>query len=468
MTATTTSPGSSTDALSTLPPLGPASGRAPAARLAWMLARPGAASPATVALPIVAFAVTTALLLIVTGGALMFWRWTTPDADLFQMFSLLALALLVVPLATLGGAAARLSARRRDDRLATLRLLGATSATVTLVTVIESTALAVIGAIGGVVLYVLSMPLVGLIPFGGGPIGPTAIWSGPLVVLGVVVAIALLAAVSSVVGLRAVVVSPLGVRMKQRAPHTSWVRLVVGVAVVIAAFIAVSSLGYMPDYTVIVGALVFAFASVVAVLGLVGPFAMSVFGKVRLRRARTAAQLISARGILESPKAAWRLVGGVAMTSFIAVVAGSGTALLATGGGSEEELFTDVRTGILITLVASFLMVACSVGVGQAAAVLDRRDLYVSLDRVGMPLETMDTARVRSVMIPLAFVALTSAGLGALLVFPLLGWTVIVAPDSLLVIGVCFVAGFALVRLSLLATRPILTAVLAHPERSIG
>jgi hypothetical protein len=436
-----------------------------------MLARPGAASPATVALPIVAFAVTTALLLIVLGGVLMFWQRTDENAPAFQMLSLLAIALLIVPLATLGGAAARLSARRRDDRLATLRLLGATTGTVTLVTVVESTALAFIGAIAGVVLYVISMPLVGLIPFGGGPIGPTAIWTGPLAILGVVVGVALLAAVSSVVGLRAVVVSPLGVRLKQRAPHTSWVRLLVGVVIVAVAYGTLSSLGVITDVAILVGALVGAFAASVAVLGLVGPFALSVFAKVRLRRAKTAEQLISARGILESPKAAWRLVGGVAMTSFVAVVAGTGTALLESfsAQSTSEALFiADIRTGVLITLVASFVMVACSVGVGQAAAVLDRRDLYVSLDRVGMPVSTMDTARVRSVMLPLLFVAIGSALLGALLVFPLAGLTLIMAPLSLLVIAICFVLGLALVRLSLLATRPILTNVLAHPERSLG
>jgi hypothetical protein len=436
-----------------------------------MLARPGAASPATVALPIVAFAVTTALLLIVLGGVLMFWQRTDVNAEAFKLLSLLAIALLIVPLATLGGAAARLSARRRDDRLATLRLLGATTGTVTLVTVVESTALAVIGAVAGGGLYALSMPLVGLIPFGGGPIGPTAIWTGPLVILAVVVGVALLAAVSSVIGLRSVVVSPLGVRMRQRAPHTSWVRLLVGVIIVAVAFGTLSSLGVITDIAILVAALVTAFAASVAVLGLVGPFALSVFAKVRLRRAKTAEQLISARGILESPKAAWRLVGGVAMTSFVAVVAGTGTALLESfsAQSSEEALFiADIRTGVLITLVASFVMVACSVGVGQAAAVLDRRELYVSLDRVGMPVATMDRARVRSVMLPLVFVAIGSALLGALLVFPLAGLTLIVAPLSLVVIGICFVLGLALVRLSLLATRPILTNVLAHPERSLG
>ena len=56
---------------------------------------------------------------------------------------------------------------------------------------------------------------------------------------------------------------------------------------------------------------------------------------------------------------------------------------------------TDIRTGILITVVGSFLMVACSVGVNQAAGILDRGELYRSLDMLGMPVATMDAARRR-------------------------------------------------------------------------
>ena len=47
------------------------------------------------------------------------------------------------------------------------------------------------------------------------------------------------------------------------------------------------------------------------------------------------------------------------------------------GDGADAQsrmLVSDIRTGVLITIVASFLMVACSAGVNQAAAILDRRD----------------------------------------------------------------------------------------------
>jgi hypothetical protein len=446
-----------------------ASGRAPIARLTWLLARPSAQGAAVLVLPAIAFAVTTALMLTVLGGALMFWRWTNADAGVYQMLSVLALALLLVPLASLGGAAARLSARRRDDRLATLRLLGATPSVVARMTVLESTLVAVLGSLVGVVLYVAAMPLVGLIPFGGEPIGSGELWAGPGVLALVIVAVAALAAVSAAVGLRQVTISPLGVRTRQSAPRTHWVRIVLGVIVIGVAFGALSAFPTIGDYVVMIGILGTAFAIGVAVLNLIGPWAISVAAKISLRRAQTAAKLLAARGILESPKAAWRQVAGVAMTSFVAVVAGTGIAFVNTLTGDGEEdtllLLADVRTGILITVIASFLMVACSVGVNQAAGILDRRELYVSLDRLGMPRDVIEKSRSRTVLSPLRFVTIGSALIGAVLVLPLVGIAIVVAPVSVLIIAGCLVGGVLLVWLSLKATSPVLTRVLSQPER---
>ncbi|QHC57099.1 permease [Rathayibacter tanaceti] len=431
-----------------------------------MLARPSAATPATVVLPIVAFAVTSALMMTTVGALRYFWGSDDEYWVMFQDFTLIMLALLLVPLTTLGGAAARLSARRRDDRLATLRLLGATARTVALITVIESTALAVVGALGGIVLHAVTTPLLGLIHFHGAPFGPTALWAGPLGILGVLGGVALLAAVSAAIGLRSVVVSPLGVRQRQQAARVSWIRPVLGVVLIVVAFLAAVAGGAGAGIAVIV----VAFGLAVGVLGIIGPWAIALFARRRLRVAKTAESLLAARSILESPKAAWRLVGGIAMTSFIAVVGGGGLALMDSIGSSswEPTFVDDFRTGIFSTLLASFLMVACSVGVGQAAAVLDRRDLYVSLDRMGAPVATMDAARVRAVMSPLVFVTVGSSLLGAIIVLPLLGLATVIAPLSVVVIIACLVAGVALVRLSLLATRPVLTGVLAQAERPLG
>ncbi|GAA2446018.1 FtsX-like permease family protein [Agromyces soli] len=431
-------------------------------RVAWLLARPGSSGAATLVLPITAFAIVTALLLTVIGGAQSFWRWTDDAAVGYQLLAVIALVLLVVPLASLGGAAARLSARRRDDRLATLRLLGATPATVSALAVIESAMLALVGSVIGIVGYFAIMPGIALVPFRGEPLGIGGVLLPPAVLLAVPLGIVLLAVVSAVLGLRQVIISPLGVRTRQDAPKLSWLRVAIGAAVILLAFGLMSVLQLAGEASVLFLFLGAAFGGTLAVLNLIGPWVIRLVAQGQAKRATKPAKLLAARNVLESPKAAWRQVSGVAMTSFMAVFAGVGIALMDAMGGSGEmdreglELITDIRTGILITVIGSFLMVACSVGVNQAAGILDRRELSRSLHMLGMPEQTMDAARRRAVMSPLRITAIGSAVIAAVVMLPLTGITLIVQPLALLVIAGVLAAGIGVVALGLVATRPML------------
>lgn len=439
-------------------------------RLAWLFARRSAASRSTVVLPVVAFGVVTALLLIVAGGAHAFFSWTDEIAGLYQVLAVIALSLLVVPLVALGGSAARLSARRRDDRLASLRLLGATPRLVTGLTVIESTVLAVAGALVGVVVYLLVFPLVGLIPFRGEPLGMSVLL-GPGWIALTAVGIGALAALSAVVGLRGVILSPLGVRTRQEAPRVHWVRVLITVAVIAVVVCVLTVVQAVAAVGVIMVVLAVAFGGSIAVLNLVGPWVLRLVATGQARRAKTPRRLLAARSILESPKSAWRQVSGVAMTSFMGVFAGVAVSLMdaAAGSGAPESdtLVADIRTGVLITVIASFVMVACSAGVNQAAAVLDRRDLYVSLDRIGMPVSEMNAARSRAVLSPLRITAIGSAVTAAVVVFPLTGMSLLLSPLTLVTVAGCLAAGILLVWAALRATRPVLARVLAEPSPSL-
>jgi len=425
-------------------------------RIAWMLARPSATGVATVALPLVAFATVTALLLTVIGGAQTFFSWSDGDAIIYQASAVIALVLLVVPLTSLGAAASRLSARRRDDRLATLRLLGASPATVAAITVLESVAVALAGAVVGVGVYLAAAPLIGLIPFRGEALG-AGVLLPPLAVLAVLGGVALLAAASAVLGLRRVIISPLGVRLRQDTPRPHWIRVVVAIAVIVATNVVMGIIGAL-EVLVILNVLAVGFGGTLLVLGLIGPWVLRMVARRQAKRAATPERLLAARSILESPKAAWAQVGGVAMTSFMAVFAGSAVGLLEALGedGENPFLYGDIRTGVIITVVASFLMVACSVGVNQAASILDRADLYSSLARLGMPVATMESARRRAVMSPLRITSIGSAVVAAVVVFPLTGAAILFAPLSLVMIALVLAAGIALVWFGLLATRPVL------------
>jgi hypothetical protein len=241
---------------------------------------------------------------------------------------------------------------------------------------------------------------------------------------------------------------------------------VVGLAVIVAAYFAMQALGGAESMAVVLLVLLVGFGGTLAVLNLIGPWVLRVMATQQAGRARTATRLIAARSILESPKAAWRQVSAVSMTSFIAVFAGAALALLDMAGDEPETLarLTDARTGVIILIGGTFLMVACSAGVNQAAALLDRRDLYVSLDRIGMSVKEMNAARTRAILSPLRITTIGSAVTAAVVLFPLVGISLIVAPVSLLVIAGCLVAGIFLVWLALLVTRPVLKRLLADPD----
>ncbi|MFE2772025.1 FtsX-like permease family protein [Microbacterium resistens] len=427
-----------------------------------LLLRPAPGSLGPLLIPAAAFAIVSALILTVVGGAQAFWRWDDEYAMIYQLLATIALVLLVVPLGTLGGAAARLSARRRDERLSTLRLLGVTPAGVGVIAVVESTMIAAAGVAVGVVISYALVPAIALIPFRGAPLGTDAILLSPLVVAAIGLGTILLATVSAVIGLRQVVISPLGVRTRATPPRLHWIRAVIGVIVIAGGVILaklVPSLGGVLIITAVLGGL---FAVALVVLNLLGPWLLQVSARRQARTAKTPQRLLAARIVLDSPKAAWRQVSGIAMSSFMAVFAGTGVALMNTMSAEDASaqdlaLVTDMRTGLIITLVGSFLMVAASVGVTQASDILDQRELHRSLHYLGMPLDTVDAARRRAIMSPLLFTALGSALCAAALIFPLLGIALITAPVSLLTIALVLAAGIGLVWVSTRATRPLLS-----------
>lgn len=434
--------------------------------LARLFARRSGGDAATVALPAIAFAVVTMCTTVVAGGVFAFFTLGGPNGSTYRMLALLALVLLVVPLASLGGAAARLAARRRDTRLSSLRLLGASTALVSALTVIESTAVALLGAAVGALASLVALPLFGLLRFDGRMLGG-AIWPPVWVFFAVVGAVVLLSAISAGIGLRAVALTPLGVRTRVVSRGAKWIRAIIAGAVLIVAFglmEALTPLSSVGGVVVVLVVCLGCFGSVLAVLGLVGPLVLRGFGKRWLKRAQLPAQLIAARSVLDDAKAAWRQVGSLAMVSFVAVFTGIGVAFTQSSGDEDAAtrlLATDIRTGVILTLVMSFAMVACAIGANQAAAILDRRALYVALDRVGMPITVMDAARRRAVLAPLLVVTIGSAVCAALVLFPLTGYTLLLQPAGLALIAGCLAAGIGLVWLGLAATRPVLSRVVS-------
>ena len=88
----------------------------------------------------------------------------------------------------------------------------------------------------------------------------------------------------------------------------SWLRVVFAGLIVGAVLVVVQSVSPEWGLVEIGAAIAAAIIAIMATLGLVGPFAIGKLATRRHRRARSAHELIPARNVVESPKAAWRQV----------------------------------------------------------------------------------------------------------------------------------------------------------------
>lgn len=425
-------------------------------------------------LPVAAFAVVSALSLSVAGGVRFFFtlgeQAVGAMGGFYMILAALAAVLLVMPVISLAGAAAKLLARRRDERLSSLRLIGASSGLLRTLTVVEASVLAIVGALTGVIGYVVLMPLAGLLRFAGGPIGMAGMWLGLPGLLAVLAAIVVIGVSASIGGLRRVEITPLGVRTRQRPARLHWFRIVAAVVLLIAAQLFANALGAGSIMIVIVMILA-AFAVPMIALHFIGPWLIKIVTGWRLRRASTAEALVAARAVLESPQQAWSQIGGVALTTYIGVVGGAGMSLanIATSDQDsagmdpvEMNLVADLQTGVLLTMVIAFLLAACSVAITQTAQVLDRASLYQGLRRIGMSSVQLESCRRRAIFGPLWIVLIFTLIAAVATALPLLGVAVVVSPLSMLVVAACLVLGIVLIRVGLLSSTSTLRVVTAN------
>ncbi|MGO2808777.1 MAG: FtsX-like permease family protein [Glutamicibacter arilaitensis] len=428
--------------------------------LSWMLGRPAKSRLAPQLLTACAYAMVSAILLIVLGGAYSFTSFSLEAQSMYLPLAAFAVVLLVVPLLVLGSAAARLSARSNDRALSSLRLLGATGRQISLVAVLQAAGTALAGALTGVLLYFLVAPLASMLRFQGAPIG-SAIYLPLWMLVIAVVAVVLLSAASAAAGLRKLVITPLAVASRRQVPTPGWLRAVIAVGGIVVLGLVFAKMGqFLQSIAAIIAVVVGGFGFGLLIMNLIGPFLVSKVGKRKLRKANTPQELLSARMILESPAESWRQVSGVAMASFVAVVGGSGAAMMSTTddglsrGTWLEHVPADVTTGVLVTLAISFFCVAASAAISQSASTLDRAELYRGLHRLGMPWATMNAARTKSIMIPALTASIGFAIASTVLVLPLAGAAIIFKPLTVTTVVACVLLGMLLIRGAILVADP--------------
>ncbi len=235
------------------------------------------------------------------------------------IMSVVALAILF-PLLIFIGTATRLSAARREERFAAMRLAGATPRQISLIAAVESTVAAVAGMVAGFGLFFgLRIPLAS-VPFTGTPFFPSDLSLSLPDVLLVGLGVPLAAAVVARLALRRVRISPLGVtrRVTPKAPR-AWRVLPLLAGLGVLGFIVVH--GRPPTTPGQIQVFLPSFLLIMVGLVTAGPWLTLAGARLMARRTGRPGTLIAARRLADNPKAGFRAVSGLVLALFITTVA---------------------------------------------------------------------------------------------------------------------------------------------------
>src|SRR4051812_16537569 len=262
------------------------------------------------------------------------------DADGIALVLAVVTAALLFPVLIFIGTATRLSAARREQRFAAMRLVGATPRQVAVISTVESTVAAGIGVAAGFALFFALRPVLAPIPFTGAPFFVDDLSLRVVDVLLIALGVPVAAAVVARVALRRVTVSPLGVsrRVTPPAPR-AWrlVPLLVGLAeltwFVVAGRPATTN---QQIYAYTAGILVTMAGLVVA-----GPWLTLLGSRLMVRRAHRPAPLLAGRRLADDPRAGFRAISGLVLALFV----GSVSVALITSIDAAEAAPSETAAG---------------------------------------------------------------------------------------------------------------------------
>lgn len=269
-----------------------------------------------------------------------------------KLVVLVAVLGLLVPTLAFIAATSRVAAAARERRLAAIRLIGATPAQTRLLAAVESLPAAAAGCFVGVVLFVAFRPIAPALAPAGHEFFASDLNPPAGQALATSSAVPLLAVAASLVALRRVEMSPLGLVRRARVRHAGPLRalpLALGLLLLVGAWLRRGE----PDQAqrgdellalVLTGS---GFTLVLVGLGAVTPWLSVLAARVLARRARDVGTLIAARRLLLEPAAAARLVSGAVLAVFVATVAHAFLPPLVGASESQRDVVAGARPGTI-------------------------------------------------------------------------------------------------------------------------
>ncbi|MGD0313088.1 MAG: FtsX-like permease family protein [Acidimicrobiales bacterium] len=249
---------------------------------------------------------------------------------------------LVLPILILIATASRLSAVRREERFASMRLVGATPRQISTISAVEAVIAALAGVVIGFGLFFAVRPLLYHVPITGSPLVHGDLSLHTVDILIAVVGVPIAAVFSARLALRRVQISPLGVtrQVRKRPP---------GIARIVPLLAGIAFLAYFDaaGKPTAIGSqlleLLVGFALLIVGLVLAGPWFTTAGSRIMARRASRPATLIAGRHLLDNPKAAFRFVSGLVIALFVAsaaIGALSSVTQVTRGNNSDASLNT--------------------------------------------------------------------------------------------------------------------------------
>lgn len=426
---------------------------------------------------VLAFTVSSWLLLIVLAGLNLFvGRQLNPpaaflaavggdpahaagDLAIWTLLAACAGVLLIVPVVTLGAAAARMGALGRDQRLATLRLIGVTGGQTVALSTVETMLAGLAGGVLGAGGYLLTLPLWSAVSFQATPLSAAEMMLPGWAVAAAVAALVLLAGLSSLTALVRLTISPLGVARRAPRPGLRLWRLLVLPLVIGAWLVIAPMLNLAREFAYSAAMIVIVLGLFMAVINLIGPWVLQLLGALMAGSGRPSV-LLAGRRLQADPKGAWRSVSGLA---FVGFTGGALVSLPDFGSSPESRMIVvlgdDIRTGTYLTVGIAFVIAAASALLNQTSAVLDRRRELRQLANLGVPRTLHDRTRLFEVVAPATLSALGS-GVLAILFFSQLP-TVGAFTSAPVVFAGCLAVGVGLVWAAGEACRPVMRAALS-------
>lgn len=242
--------------------------------------------------------------------------------QLYRMGFGVGAVLLLFPLLILVNTATRLAAARREERFAAMRLVGATPNQINVIASVDAILGAFFGALLGTAIFLALRPLIADISLSGAKFFESYVTPTPLGYAALIVGVPIASGIASLVSLRRVRITPLGVKQRQTPPPPrAWrvVPLLAGLG--LFAYVVTTTVHAATKAHINGGpSLLPVFLDLILIMvGLVlaGSWLTMMASRLLAKVARGPSTLLAARHLADNPKGSFRAVSGLVIAVFV-------------------------------------------------------------------------------------------------------------------------------------------------------